>query len=182
MSALLTQNAGITTQAVYEINERFFNDVLFRYLERGSTHLTSTELQRLQIIAAQCPLSGGKAVFDARALLSIARDSLVWYDHTCTGGQQFRAIDNTDAVASAVSVELFPNPANGEATVQWGVPLEAEGRLDIYDTLGRLHRSEVLAPGSSQHKLMLEGLDQGLYYVDVQIGVKRSTLKLVVNP
>ncbi|HKK78024.1 MAG TPA: PKD domain-containing protein, partial [Phaeodactylibacter sp.] len=71
MAALLTQNAGITAQAVYEINERFFNDALFRYLERGSTYLTSTELQRLQAIATQCPLSGGWPVFKARALLYV---------------------------------------------------------------------------------------------------------------
>ena len=163
------------------IDNPFF-DVAAGLRERSASHFTSTEQSALELMAQQCPLSGGKAVFDARALLSIARDSLVWYDAACNQQQLIQAPENTSSVANTADVHLFPNPARGEATVRWDAPLEMEGSLRIYDAVGKLQREIVLAPGASEYRLSLESLEKGLYYLDIQTDSAQSTLKLIVSP
>ncbi|NBC09503.1 MAG: T9SS type A sorting domain-containing protein [Bacteroidetes bacterium] len=181
-AALDAQNNGISVHAVYEQNRKAIYRVLLSYIQRNASHFTSTEQRALELIAQQCPLSGGKAVFDARALLSIARDSLVWYDAACNQQQLIQAPENTSSVANTADVRLFPNPARGEVTVQWGNPLEMEGSLRVFDAIGKLQREVVLAPGASEYRLSLEGLEKGLYYLDIQTDSAQSTLKLIVSP
>ena len=181
-AALDAQNNGISVHAVYEQNRKAIYRVLLSYIQRNASHFTSTEQRALELIAQQCPLSGGKAVFDARALLSIARDSLVWYDAACNQQQLIQAPENTSSVANTADVRLFPNPARGEVTVQWGNPLEMEGSLRVYDALGRLQKEIVMESGTSEYSLSLESLEKGLYFIDLQIDSGQSTLKLIVAP
>jgi hypothetical protein len=181
MSALLTQNAAITTQAVYEINERFFNDALFRYLERGSTHLTSTELQRLQAIAAQCPLSGGWPVFKARALLYVVTGQQGNYANSCAPQQALIQSPGT-TVKRNEQIQLYPNPARQEVMVQWEVPLENMGQLLLFDTYGRLLQRSPLQAGTSSYRLPLQTVEAGLYVLRLRLDGEETSLKLIVNP
>ena len=181
MAALLTQNAGITAQAVYEINERFFNDALFRYLERGSTYLTSTELQRLQAIATQCPLAGGWPVFKARALLYVVTGQQGNYANACAPQQALIQAPGTTAKRNE-QIQLYPNPARQEVMVQWELPLENTGQLLLFDTYGRLLQRSPLEVGTSSYRLPLQTVEAGLYVLRLRLDGEETSLKLIVNP
>ena len=181
MSALLTQNAAITAQAVYEINERFFNDALFRYLERGSTHLTSTELQRLQAIATQCPLAGGWPVFKARALLYVVTGQQGNYANACAPQQALIQAPGTTAKRNE-QIQLYPNPARQEVMVQWELPLENTGQLLLFDTYGRLLQRSPLQAGTSSYRLPLQTVESGFYVLRLELDGEETSLKLIVNP
>ena len=181
MAALLTQNAGIITQAVYEVNERFFNDALFRYLERGSTRLTSTELQRLQAIATQCPLSGGWPVFKARALLYVVTGQQGNYANACAPQQALIQSPGTTAKRNE-QIQLYPNPARQEVMVQWETPLENTGQLLLFDTYGRLLQRSTLHAGTSSYRLPLQRVEAGLYVLRLRLDGEETSLKLIVNP
>ncbi|MBK9336352.1 MAG: T9SS type A sorting domain-containing protein [Lewinellaceae bacterium] len=78
------------------------------------------------------------------------------------------------------TLNIFPNPASGMATVQIDEPLPANTILRIWDVAGRLSRSLPVGAGADQ--ILLEGgiLNPGMYFLEIVTGEKRFTGRLVV--
>ena len=62
-------NSTVNASAIYEVNEKAFNQVLLNSLINQSGNLTEQDAQTLSSIASQCPKAGGIAVIKARSLL-----------------------------------------------------------------------------------------------------------------
>lgn len=65
----LIVNSIVNATAIYEVNEKAFNQVLLNALINQSGNLTEQDAQTLRSISAQCPKTGGIAVIKARSLL-----------------------------------------------------------------------------------------------------------------
>lgn len=91
-----------------------------------------------------------------------------------------RQVNIASGVANEVGSELpkqfvldgaYPNPAQGAATVRFGLPSASEVRVRLYDVLGREVRNgfaEPLSAGYHGIPLDLGGLTAGVYFVEVE--------------
>lgn len=78
---------------------------------------------------------------------------------------------------------LFPNPSNGQVTVE--VPMETEGKVSvvILDPAGKaaLTQQKTIGKGENQFTFDVSNLPNGVYFVQVRNGEIANTRKLVVQ-
>ena len=158
----------------------FFN-VAAGLRECSASHLTASEQTTLESMAQQCPLSGGKAVFDARALLYVVTGQQGNYTNACAPQQALIQAPGT-TVKRNEQIQLYPNPARQEVMVQWESPLENTGQLLLFDTYGRLLQRSPLQAGTSSYRLPLQAVEAGLYVLRLRMDGEETSLKLIVNP
>jgi len=100
--------------------------------------------------------------------------------------------DGTESVTDPIEIErtvdrlrlrkTFPNPARGQATVQFTVPERQEVHLELYDVLGRRVRTVVSSTQEGRHEQRLDTsrLSSGVYFLRLRAGGETRTQKLTV--
>ncbi|MCO6493234.1 MAG: T9SS type A sorting domain-containing protein [Phaeodactylibacter sp.] len=181
---LKTQNESINASFIYEQNEKDVNDILLSNLERGGTGLEAGELQTLESIAEQCPFSGGRAVFRARAFLAAESRAMSWYDDgtACSEAERTQPTRASQETKPASQIRLYPNPAKQQATILWSEPLQKQGAMELYDAFGRKQLTVALEKGLQEYRLLLHRLPAGLYFLRVSAGGQEESFKLIVKP
>ncbi|MEM9834922.1 MAG: T9SS type A sorting domain-containing protein [Bacteroidota bacterium] len=93
-------------------------------------------------------------------------------------------ISDVDDYIFAEKLELFPNPANEQATVRFDLPEAAQLRATVYDLLGRavVQRDLGRLPsGSQQFTINTSDLAPGVYSMLLTDGQAQQQLKFVIN-
>lgn len=78
----------------------------------------------------------------------------------------------------------FPNPATDYTSLRFVLNHPAEITIDIYDVMGRKIRElsrEKLTAGEHRKEFMLKGLNPGLYFIQLNTGLDKKTLRLVIK-
>ncbi len=156
---LLTLNSSVITAQGIEANHKIVNDIVLCVLATDT--LTSAHLTALNAIAAQCPLSGGDAVYEARA----------WVSHF--GGQEFDdttlcgaqrpsngRVEELEKQEDEDIVRLFPNPTTGN--LYWKGAKDAVS-IRVFNMLGSVVGSISLA----EQQVSLGHLPSGIYHVQL---------------
>ncbi len=101
-----------------------------------------------------------------------------------------RLPDNLDATASVpqadpslISIEVYPNPALGQPSVNLSLPTSGFVRLSIYDVQGREVETlleEERAAGLNHIKWNTEGMPSGIYFIRLEFGSEIKTEKIVL--
>ncbi len=65
------------------------------------------------------------------------------------------------------SVRAFPNPTSGDLTLTFERAAPQSATLRVFDMFGRLVKTERVAEAQLQHELSLNGLPQGVYFVEI---------------
>jgi len=79
---------------------------------------------------------------------------------------EVKAVSSTGGAEEiTASLIVYPNPARGEATVRGEFESATPSLIEIYDTTGRLLRSELVSPLGDVWELPLNGLAAGGYVV-----------------
>jgi hypothetical protein len=127
----------------------------------------STETATLLAIASQCPLSGGDAVFEARALLGL--DSFDDAD-LCNYSQSAAGRAEELPVKSGI-LKALPNPSSGDFTLQLPYKLEkgVTARLSVFDPLGRLALTRIVPEGTSELLIDATSWRGGVYACTVAL-------------
>lgn len=88
-----------------------------------------------------------------------------------------------NALNSARSSVLFPNPAKNNATLNINLLNSSQVQVDIMNTMGQVVRTTVVeaAAGTNSIKINLNGLASGLYMVNVKVDNASSTKKLLIE-
>jgi hypothetical protein len=78
--------------------------------------------------------------------------------------------------------KTFPNPARGQATVQFAVPESQDVTLRMYDVLGRTVRTvhQGTAEGRQELQMDLSGLASGTYFLRLSADRQAQTQKLTI--
>ena len=80
---------------------------------------------------------------------------------------------------------VFPNPASGQATVEFSMGSQGAVQLELLDNLGRkvstLADQVTFEPGIFRLPLDVSALPAGIYFVQWQANGQRMTRKLVVQ-
>jgi hypothetical protein len=79
--------------------------------------------------------------------------------------------------------ELYPNPAKNEANINISLSNEANVSLSIVDISGKIVKSKEYGQLNGTYILPigLEGLESGIYFVNLWIGNESITQKLIVQ-
>jgi hypothetical protein len=87
--------------------------------------------------------------------------------------------EKPNIVAEEKSVKVYPNPNNGQFTLEL-TNIESGATVDIYNMLGaRVYQSTTT--NGVRHKINLPGIKKGIYFVKIMDGKKQFTRKMIVN-
>ena len=83
------------------------------------------------------------------------------------------------------AVNVFPNPANQFVNIQYSLLSSSQVTISVVDVLGNVvQESRVSAPSDlvQNHRMRLENLENGLYFVTINAGGSQVVKKIqVVN-
>lgn len=177
-ATLATQNAGITADSVFELNERIVKDIYLNTIAQGITEFDGTQMTSLESIAGQCPLTGGSAVFMARSLLAMVQDSIYDDETLC---EQIGERGELLIQQRSTGFALFPNPAQNSITITKPDNMEEDVEIFIFNSLGKSVLRKVLPGEIPSVTLNTSGLEDGTFIVAIYAnGRKIFTDKLVI--
>ena len=147
-NTLFTANHNIKPEANYEANKRQTNRWCLQLLTDTAFVMDSATLQALQAIAEECFLSGGDAVFDARALYNLVQERSYDDFDNCTNTSNKRDDNEGSSLpddtallllptATVPYYYLFPNPAKNTVTFAIGNGWYSNEEIEITDVAGR---------------------------------------------
>lgn len=132
------------------------------------------------LFANQCPLSGGSAVFTARSLYYLIDPNMVYDDRNLCLQQGIILREQGENTANKFNV--FPNPATNEVTIVFSLSKDDMAVFRMFDSIGRLLKSESLNSIATQLKLDVSEYDNGVYYYQILVNNKQEENgKLVIT-
>jgi hypothetical protein len=182
---LYAQNEAIHAAQPYEANEKAVNGVYLSWLGSGAAALPSADIALLEAIAAQCPFTGGNAVYRARAFLAAAAHRLAGYDDqsACAPPQMLAQPGGhrADAAPGTRALRLFPNPTRDQVHLRWQGAAEQPGQAIAYDAYGRQVRSIAIMPGAAEAVIDVGSLPDGLYIIRIRLDGEDTARRIIVK-
>ncbi len=165
-NALIVENANITTNAVYQANEKTVNDIYLSTLAKGDLTFTPTQTAVLKAIAEQCPLSGGIGVYKARSLYALTERTYYDDEQLCAVGMQLQQPISQPSPAKPDNVfKVYPNPNKGAFTLEYTVGTVAQ--VVLHDLTGHLIYEKVLAQDDSRQEFSPGQFQPGIYFLKI---------------
>ncbi|MDO8366823.1 MAG: T9SS type A sorting domain-containing protein, partial [Saprospiraceae bacterium] len=159
IQTLLTLNANISTPTVCIANHKTVNNIVLNMLANGDDEPSPTNLTVLSDIAAQCPIEGGDAVYEARAV--VERFTGETFDDAVLCAIEARPSNGRDSNVRLKREEVivYPNPSTGQ--IFWS-GLEGQSLyVRVFNQLGQL----VAERNTTGNSLDLSNLPEGVYQV-----------------
>ncbi|MBK7183362.1 MAG: T9SS type A sorting domain-containing protein, partial [Bacteroidetes bacterium] len=180
-----TLNNSINPNILLEQNQKSVNTLILKKMLNNQYIYNTNDSTALMDIAAQCPLQGGNAVYQARNLLAAIYNELIDFEDNCEETQKhFVANNETESITQHFSkaVKLYPNPNNGNMMLDYSLNETEVGKLNIYDVSGRLIDSYNLLSGENkQLNINKTDLENGIYFYEVIINDKlQASDKLII--
>jgi hypothetical protein len=130
------------------------------------------------VIAKQCPLIGGAAVYNARAIITSYYPSLFYESDSLCQLAGFRIQNDEVAdikVNRTANVKIFPNPADHNVYVKNAVGYN----YSLYDLQGKLLRYGLIH--SNTESINLNEIENGIYIIKLfNQGAEPINLKLII--
>jgi hypothetical protein len=192
-------NDGMVPTNVAEANHKLFFDIRLQMLRDKVDTLNPVQLEAMKTIARQCPLDGGQAVDDARAILAyIGIDSLPGMSRCMRILPEHMLIDSMASMIrqgaddsdlnqalnddQPMQLAVYPNPASDHLSVHYDLGQATQATLRVYDVTGRLVHSEELTNSNGVIALQLGHWPAGLYSYYVKDILNRSlTDKFIIS-
>lgn len=153
IQSLLTLNAAVSVSLTPAVNHKTVNAIVLNFLL--SDTLATGNLATLESIAEQCPLEGGDAVYEARAIVSYYTGS-DYDDYTlCASPQPRQQQISRKPSELAKGLSLYPNPTTGEVFL----PVSDEVLVRVFNNIGQLQIEKTV----SDSRLNLSQLQPGVY-------------------
>ncbi len=86
------------------------------------------------------------------------------------------------SVASSQSFTIFPNPSNGEFTIQWDNSIPGNAIVDVTNITGQhVYNTALNLDASGRKELNLSQLEPGIYFINITSGNNRYYQKLMIQ-
>ncbi len=164
-TTLAVQNAAIVPIKLQEVNAKTIAEVYYRTAAKGEPVTDNLDKLVVQFIAAQCPYTGGEAVFVAR---SLADDEAI-YDNTAICANQGVNYRTQKPVVAAktsdpiiITAKAYPNPASNFVVVETNAAT-SEGVVIVTDMLGKIVQVSTWQTGQTKQLIQLQGISSGIY-------------------
>jgi hypothetical protein len=88
-----------------------------------------------------------------------------------------------DVVALVEESSIYPNPTNGEATLNIYLSDNTDVTFQVYNSLGSLveNRKEIGSVGENQYGINLTGQTAGIYFIKIVVGNQVFQTKLMLT-
>jgi nitrite reductase/ring-hydroxylating ferredoxin subunit len=175
------KNNLVNATGLIETNEKIINDININYQIEGREYLLS-RYQEIYAIANQCPYAGGPAVYEARVLLRVITDTILYDDaSTCLLQGIYRAAAGTDN-ENAIEIFLKPNPANEYVDLFIANNNGSNCKVTITDALCKEVKAIAIDCKQKSVRIDTRQLAQGVYTVAfIMDGLKLKSQKLVIQ-
>ncbi|MCX6897051.1 MAG: T9SS type A sorting domain-containing protein, partial [Verrucomicrobia bacterium] len=144
---------------VYEVNERTMNEMSTSLELNPDEELLNSYESTIYGIASQCPLSGGVAVFKARAFYKMINPN-VFYNDAFTCIQSGVVYRKKEIIQQHCN--LYPNPTTGLVFVSYSI--SADASLIITDAIGSVITTVQLNSQSVNATVDLARFNNGIYF------------------
>jgi hypothetical protein len=97
--------------------------------------------------------------------------------------KEFEAVPETPAVVETVTVNMYPNPVRGEATVSFNMVDNGNVSYQVFDLSGRMVMNQNMgrmSEGEQQININAENLSSGSYILRLNQGAKNNSVKFMV--
>ncbi len=108
------------------------------------------------------------------------------YLYVATYGRSSYKLDISENVLGnetnlfASEVKIYPNPATNFVSISTPNATE-KFELTIFDQLGRIVLTQELNASNSEERIALDGINSGIYYMQLNQGIHKTTKKLIVK-
>ena len=160
---LIADNNSFSEAKIYEINEKAVNEVFLSTIIIGNHQLNENQKFIIDAVANQCPLSGGIAVYRARAIQALYAPQDYNDRDLCQPPSQGQPRKITSNIKDN-DFAIFPNPAQTFLNVQ--VPSESSlpVQLEIFGLDGKLWQQEAITQSS---EIDISVLPEGVYLIRI---------------
>jgi hypothetical protein len=149
--------------------------------------LTAADTVAIDTLAYQCPELGGAAVYkleNLRALVFDAYNATVYHCELPPGMQSVArhtttAINKTENKSSVNTLQIVPNPNNGEFTIKGSFGTSDIVRCEVYGIDGKCVYTQSLVFNNNVSKLNLN-LPNGVYNVKIIAPKETKIVKLLI--
>jgi hypothetical protein len=173
------KNQNLVPVELPEIDAAIINEIYTLYETDGEIPIEQ-ELSTILSVANQCPYAGGKAVYQARALVHLFTDSVQYNDEAvCLQSGIFR-VGEENKENQTLSFSLSPNPAKEKVRVNFSLKVDEPFTIQLLDITGREIKCQSFAT-SAKVELDITALPSGMYIVRASIpDSKQLSQKLTV--
>lgn len=100
-----------------------------------------------------------------------------WTERTCSTAGIFENTNNT------ISLNIFPNPTNGDFMVSYTLTNTDKVSISIYDFMGKKIGTKLVNGTLGLNTVSISGNEfaKGIYLVEIATGDKKETKKIIVN-
>lgn len=128
-------------------------------------------IDTLYSIASQCALTGGLAVYQARAILDWEYNFVLPFTDSCggTAGSGNRAelgSSSSNGLNDSLKAKVYPNPTSSLLNVEVQLQPNEVDNLCLYNSLGELIKCETLK--STLTTISTSDLPSGIYYYRIE--------------
>lgn len=162
-------NQIVTPGEVPQANEKTMNEITANTRLYGELYAQS-QIQDALAIAHQCPYSGGKSVYQARAFIEKYYSEAEVYDDVSTCLQQGIYRQGAQSIKKDITTNdfaLYPNPANNRIAVVIKNKIAGICRLEILSTTGSVVFTESFNCEDKNYEADISRLAEGMYYVKI---------------
>jgi hypothetical protein len=88
-----------------------------------------------------------------------------------------------EQASHTIRVEIFPNPSNGDLTLQFNSSSITQVELSVFNIIGEqvLHESIGISPDTHELKLDLERFGKGIYFLNLLTEARIQSQKIIVQ-
>lgn len=169
------ESDAIIPEVIVAENDKRITSILAATKLKERMYFDDTTQSEIASIAFQCPLKGGAAVYKARSLYAMVKDTFYNDLQVCNEQNMVHfKTDENNAVNSAKSVEnaslsvsVYPNPARDYVTVFLSRETDAPLSVTIVESTGKKVKEAVIESRSFSKQLSLSGLSSGFYQLQI---------------
>lgn len=169
-SAAGSINNSFQAVNVLEQNQQSMNNFILQKLVDTNYVYTVADSSSLYDIALQCPLAGGNAVYQARNLLMGIANTYIEFPENCNEEPTRSHATIASSVASVKqekAFRLYPNPNNGNMTLDYALAENEKGKMIICDVTGKIISEYILNNASNKLVVSNDQLNNGVYFYHV---------------
>lgn len=180
-SQAITDNNSVNPANIIEENQKAFNEIYLVRMDSVGAY-TESDYETLNSIASQCAIIGGEAVYQSRNLLMVLANNVIEFVDSCDASIEPEEESEDKRVLMFNAMRLFPNPTQGNLTLECNLAENQSGELVLYDLAGKLIRRYNLAMGAKAVSIDAQSVPTGMYICEIFVdgkSIKKDKLSII---